>query len=302
MVKQAHDLNLITRKHMRRPAITNSVVFALVVAGLNLTASAAPVTFWFGGYIYNVYNPSNQLPIAATVGMPFTGRITYDAAHVADGATNTVPGGSYGNYYMKDLAGFTSVFQLAGHVITNQSAQAGYTGQMQVANNYQNEDALMISTAAGGDLQFDGAPLGNPVAIPPRFAYMDIDLGDETKTALNHPGLPATAPNLEKFSKRREWRWGLSLDDGNPTQVYGVSGIITAISTNEIVFLTQTELSNSAARLSWPKLNTGFTLQVCTNLSSGTWQAATNVVSQTAFENTTTISMTGPSKFYRLKK
>jgi hypothetical protein len=275
---------------------------AALTLGCAASASAAPVTFWYGGYISEVYNPSNLMPIAVTTGMPFTGRITYDAAHVSDATTNTVPGGNYANYYIETLAGFTSVFQIAGHVVTNKTALEGYTGQIQVGNNYQGNDSLLITASSGGDLQMDGVPLGNTQSTPPRFASMDIMIADYSMTALTHPGLPTAAPNLSKFANIRDWRWDLFLDDGLPTQLYGVIGVITAISTNEVVMLTQTRISNSTMRLTWPKLNTGFTLQVSTNLATGNWQNATNQVTQTAFENTATVSTTGTPKFYRLKK
>ncbi|MFO1488958.1 MAG: hypothetical protein U1F65_10820 [Verrucomicrobiota bacterium] len=282
--------------------ISKTVALALAYIGTSLPLFAAPVTFWYGGYIYEVYNPSNLMPIAVTAGMPFTGRITYDSAHVSSATTNTVPGGSFGNYYIEDLAGFTSVFQIGGHVVTNKSALDGYTGQIQVGNNYQGRDSLLISASPGGDLQLDGASLGNTQSTPQRFSTMDIMFDDYSMTALTHPGLPTSAPNLSKFPDYRDWRWGCYLDDGLPTQLYGVVGVITAISANEVVILSETRISSSSMRVSWPKLNTGFTLQVSTNLAAGSWQTATNQVTQTAFENTATISTTGTPKFYRLKK
>jgi hypothetical protein len=287
-------------KHLLARLKGSIAALALLLA---LRATAAPVTFWYAGYVKMIDNPSNALPFAVSEGMPFAGRLTYDSSLVTYAYTNLVGSGSYSSFSTSDTAGYAVLFQIAGHVVTNKSAAPfSYVGQTFIGNNYQNEDTLQFSVGAGGDLQLDGAPLGNPNLVPPRFSSLTIELADQTQTALNHSGLPTAPPDLAKFGKRREIRWEFSLDDGNPTRLFGVSGTLTVLSTNELVFLTQTPLTNKTTRLSWPRLNSGFTLQTTTNIASGNWQTATNAVTQNALENTVTVATGGIPRFYRLKK
>ena len=266
-------------------------------------ATAASVTFWYAGYVTTIYNPSNALPIAVSEGMPFTGRVTYDGALISNAYTNTVTGGNYGVFYPTNIAAFSSLFQIGGHVVTNKNSSPNSSvGEIFVSNNYQNWDALLFSVSESGNLQLDGAPLGNPNLVPARYSSLDVELADQTQAALNNPGLPVGAPDLSQFTRLRDLRWTLSLDDGKPTTLFAVNGTITAISTNELVFLTRTILANNTARLSWPALNNGFTLQVSTNVAAGNWQNATNAVTQNALEYSVSISTAGIPRFYRLKK
>ena len=65
----------------------NKVLLNLLFLALNAAAAqstvAAQVNYWFSGQVTRVMNPSNALPFEVTEGMPFTGRVLYDTALVA---------------------------------------------------------------------------------------------------------------------------------------------------------------------------------------------------------------------------
>ena len=260
---------------------------------------AATVSFWFGGHITEVNDVSNALPFAVTGGMPFTGRVTYDAALVTSTGGRSFPGGSSGQYYFETVAGCAMQLQIGGHVVANADAQPGtYTAEIFVGDNANNEDVLLYSALGGGGTLIDG----NHFVVPPRFSTIDLDLADSTKLVLGDSSLPTAVPALAEFGNRREMRWHLSIDDGNPTHVFRVVGEVTAVGTNELVFLSQTRVGTEKLRLSWPAMNPGFSLQVCTNLTTGVWQNVAEPVLQSSLEYSVTVSSAGSYGFYRLKK
>ena len=274
----------------------------LLLAGMltqsALVLPAAPVTFWYGGYITSIDDPSNAAPFAVKEGMPFTGKITFDGSLAESSSTNGVPGGLYSQHYFNSTAGYSMLFQIGGHVVMNAANQGSLTGDIIVGDQYNDRDVLWFETNPGGDILLDGAPF----VTYPRFSGLNLNLEDDTTTALTSPALPTSAPDLAKFQSYRQISWGVYIDDGNPTQVFSVSGEITVISANEVVFLSQVKTAASTLRLSWPRSHSGFALQSTTNLPSGPWDSVTNAIIDVGLEHTVTISTTGPQRFYRLRK
>src|SRR5262245_44463160 len=95
------------------------VALGALVALLALNTVAAPVTYWFSGFVESIDNPSNALPFSVSVGTPFAAQLSYDPALIGSIYTNSYPEGDIGFYYFTNTAGYSIVFQIAGHTLTN---------------------------------------------------------------------------------------------------------------------------------------------------------------------------------------
>ena len=271
-----------------------SVVFLLTT--LAATATAAPVTYWFSGFVTAVNNASNAMPFSVNVGAPFTARLSYDPSLVASSNLNSYPEGDTGFYYFTNVDGISILFQIAGHTITNIVHPWRYAGLVGIYDRYNNEDSYWAQIT--GRLALDGTPYLDD----PQFSVISIYLDDDSQTAFDSVALPTKAPALDKLKSHRDMVWGAYIDDGGPTPIFGVSGELTSITTTEQVQLNYRPLATGKAQLGWPVDLSGFTLQTSTNLSSTNWQTVTNSVVDISVEHTVTVSNTVPARFYRLIK
>jgi hypothetical protein len=274
---------------------TTLVLGALVVA-LVSDVSAAPVTFWFSGHVENVNNPSNAMPFGVAAGTPFAGQLTYDPALIGSTYTNSYPGGDIGFYYFTSIAGYSIVFQIAGHTITNVVIPGRHTGLVGVYDQYNNSDSYWAQSSGG--LTIDGSPF----LADPYFSGIYIYLQDNSKTAINTTDIPTNAPVLANFPDQRALTWGAYIDDGGPTQLFSVNGVLTAVSTNELVLLNCRVVAPNTLQLGWPATLSGFTLQSRADLTAGNWQTVSNAVVDVNAEHTVTIPAAESAGYFRLKK
>lgn len=277
-------------------ALKLSVSLAMMSAPL--TAAAEPVTFWYGGVVTTVVDENSKLPFPVKPGMLFSGRIRFDGTAPLSAKTNVVTGGSYSLHYFNDTDGYSTLLQMAGHHVENVTRKGSFAGLILAGDQHNNEDSYEFQTGGGTEMRLDGAPF----TPEQQFSLVTLSLADASKTALNGPGLPSTAPDLSKFVKRRLMTWGLYIDDGKPTRVYSVNGTLTTISTNELVWLQSSVPAPGILRLAWPKLNTGFILQERGSLTAGNWSTVTNAVVEGDLEFSVTMTNSPSGRFFRLKK
>jgi hypothetical protein len=268
---------------------------ALVVAFMS-DAAAAPVTFWFSGHVEDVNNPSNAMPFVVTAGAPFAGQLTFDPDLVGSTYTNSYPEGDIGFYYFINTAGYSIVFQIAGHTITNVVIPGRNTGLVGVYVQYNNSDSYWAQSSGG--LTLDGSPF----LSDPYFSGIYIYFQDNSKTAIDTTAIPTNVPVLANFPDQRILTWGAYIDDGGPTQLFSVNGVLTAVSTNELVLLNGRIVAADTLQLGWPITLSGFTLQSRTNLAIGNWQTVSNAVVDINAEHTVTIPASESVGYFRLKK
>ena len=277
-------------------SIKSALALGALVVALVSDAAAAPVTFWFSGHVENVNNPSNAMPFGVAAGTPFTGQLTYDSDLISSTSTNSYPEGDIGFYYFTTTAGYSIVFQIAGHTITNVVIPGRNTGLVGVYDQYNNSDSYWAESSGG--LTIDGSPF----LSDPYFSGIYIYLQDDSKTAINTTAIPTNAPVLANFPDQRSLIWGAYIDDGGPTQLFSVSGVLTAVSTNELVLLNCRVAAANTLRFGWPITLSGFTLQSRTNPAAGSWQTVTNAVVDISAEHTVTIPASESARYFRLKK
>ena len=277
---------------------TNSKITALLalVVALAVNAPAAPVTFWFSGLVTGVSNPSNAMPFSVNIGAPFAAQLTYDPSLVGSANVNSYPEGDIGYYYFTNTGGFSMTFQIAGHTITNIARPGRNCGSVGIYDQYNNEDSYWAE--AGGGLTVDGSPY----LSDPYFSVISMYLDDDSKTAFNTVAIPTNAPLLGKFASHRDLTWGAYIDDGGPTHIFSVSGVLTSITTKEQVLLNYRSHSATTLQLGWPVTMSGFTLQSSTSLATSDWQTVTNAVLDINVEHTVTVPATDSTRFFRLIK
>jgi hypothetical protein len=281
---------------MRKKAARGAL--AILLAGLALDAPADQVTYWFSGLVTSVQNPSNAMPFNVSVGTPFAARLSYDASLIGYSNVNSYPDGEVGFYYFTNTAGYSMVFQIAGHTITNISRPGVFCGQVGIYDQYNNEDSYWSETGAGRTLTLDGSPY----LSAPYFSVISVYLDDDSKSTFTSVAIPTNAPVLSSFGSHRDLTWGAYIDDGGPTRLFSVSGVFTDISLIEQVLLNYRVLAANAVQLHWPVTVSGFTLQSSTDLSVNNWQAVTNGVLDINGEHTVTVTPDHPARCFRLIK
>lgn len=261
------------------------------------SSQAAPVTFWFGGNVTGVNNPSNVMPFQVSVGMPFAGQVTYDANRVYFSNITSYAEGDIGFYYFTNTAGYSVIFQIAGHTLTNTTVLGRNSGLVGYYDQYNNSDSFWAQSGPGVSVD------GSPFLSDPDFSGIYIYLSDPTKLAINSVvNLDTNPPVLADFGGSRDLTWGGYIDDGGPTQLFAVQGVITSITSTEQVLLNYQRLSPDTLQLSWSATFTGFTLQSCTNLAAANWQTVTNDIVDINVEHTVTLAPDSLAQFFRLQK
>ena len=275
-----------------------SLLLALMtlVGSLATNAPAAPVTYWFSGIVESVNNPSNAMPFNVSVGAPFTAQLSYDPDFIGYSNLNSYPEGNVGSYYFNNAAGYSIIFQIAGHTITNTAREGYFSGSIGVYDQYNNSDSYW--TDSGKALNVDGIPF----LAAPLFSVISIYLSDDTKTAFNSAALPTNAPALDQLATQRQLTWGAYIDDGKPTRLFSIGGVLTSVTLTEQVQLNVRPASASTLQLGWPVTTSGFTLQSSTNLAITNWQTVTTPVVDINVEHTVTVSPDYPARFFRLIK
>lgn len=266
----------------------------LLVAAGSLPGPAAPVTYWFSGEVEAFSNASNTAPAGIAVGTPFVGRVHYDPANVLYAETNSFDGGTSAQYHYGALAAYSFTVFIAGHTISN-TVQLGQSGQIGLENNISERDFYYAET--GSALMINGT---NMVAAPNQ-ASMTLALIDSSATALASTALPLSAPALSRFNDGAVLTL-LARNSNGTIDLFNVRGLVTALSSNEIVPLSLRRLNAGTAVAAWPLHATGFTLQSATSLVLPNWQNVSTAVVNTATEHTVTVSTSGPQRYYRLRK
>jgi len=279
----------------------NKVLLNLLFLALNAvvaqSAVAAQVNYWFSGQVTRVMNPSNALPFQVTEGMPFTGRVLYDTALVAQTMVAHFPSGDVGNYYFDNPKGLSIIIQIAGHTITNAADPSGYSGNITVDDRAAYSDTLAVES--GKRASIDGIPF----LSPPYFSSSSLFFSDSSKTVFASADLPTALPDLVSFPDNHEIIWGAYRDDGRPTKLFSVEGVLNSITSSEQVMLNCRPLPANSVQLAWPASFAGFTLESTSDLVAGNWQSVTNpVVISAAGEHTVTVGSMDTTRFFRLKK
>lgn len=271
------------------------LTLVVLAAASNSSSKAALVTYWFSGVVENFQDPSNIVPPGITEGTPFVGRISYDPAGVRFATTNSSGGGVSSQYEYDNLTAFSFTVHIAGNTIANTVAPGGKSGLIAVEDNVSERDLYLAETASMLMLN------GTNMVTEPNQAAMSLALINSDSTALTSSALPLAAPVLSQFSDGAS----LTILARNPpgtVELSRVSGPISVISTNEIVFLNFRRINSSTAQLAWPLYANGYTLQSSTSLTAPNWQNVGTAVVNTATEHTVAVSVAGPQRFYRLKK
>ncbi len=258
-------------------------------------SSAAVVSWGFSGVLSRADNNSNAVPSNITVGMPFSGYVTYDTAALNGGDYN--PSASSSQYYFSTNTGITVVVQIGGTTFssTNRNPGNNFAGIAVRDNLSGSFDELNLYTAGG-------SPLVNGAPIPFDFdqGAIEINFKDFKKTAVSSDALPTFIPGYPQFDS------GSLLisanKQGSERQIFYLTGSITATSPFQKVFLSMAQIGGSQLRLSWPVSATGLTLQYATSLTAQDWTTEPTAVVDTATEHTVTVPTAGQPKFFRLVK
>jgi hypothetical protein len=270
------------------------LVLASFTAVSPLSSGAAPVTYWFSGVVDSFRNTGNVAPTGVGEGTPVVGRVSYDPAGLWYAETNKSDGGVYSQYHYNSLTAFSFTIYLAGHTISNIS-NLGVAGQIGVENDVSGRDYYYVES--GSLLTLDGT---NMVAYPNQVG-MAMGLTDANSTALTSTALPTAAPVISQFLGEPYFSIAARNPQGTVELCY-IGGMITEISTNQIVPLSIHRVNASTARVTWPLYAEGYTLQSAPGLNLTKWQDVSTPAVKLGGEYAVTVSTTGAPKYYRLKK
>lgn len=276
---------------MKHPIKLKSLTLAMLAWAFTLTATAAPVTFWFSARVTELYNPSNAMPADIQIGTPIAGRWMFDSATAGYVAGVVDQSGSVSNFYCPSVAGYAALVQIGPHVITNTATLPGWSGYLNIYDNYNNADELYLYAGQAGLMQ-DGTLLTN--------SSVRIYLRDNSKAAFASAQFPTDPPVLAAFPDEHVLTWEVRTPSS--ALVYKVTAQLTAISTNELVLLNIRNASANTAQVSWPIGVSGMSLQSATNLAAPAWQNVVAPITDISMEHTVTVSTIGTPNFYRLKK
>ena len=271
---------------MKRNAFIRTVM-GFVCCHITVTATAAIVSFGFGGTVSYVDNPSNALPANIILDAPFTGIVTYDTAAIRggvdfDSSTNS------GAYYFTTNGGLWLALSVAGHTFDVVQPSPGDPYADILIYNFPDPQDVFWIDASAPTIRLDGAPL----AGASNADGFSVQLYDNTGTAYTNDFLPVVPPNLSAFPNLR----AINVY----TAAFHLTGTLTEIGAPRPVLAIRSQ-AGPAARLSWPTAARGFKLLQNTNLTSGIgWQTNATPIIDTATEHTVTTPLTG-SMFYRLK-
>jgi len=275
-----------------------TIVCSFALAAYSLltpVAAAEPVTYWFSGYVDDVYNISNSLPFEVALGTPVAGRISYDPA-AADSGFTTNTAGKVGNHYFSDPASFSAVLQFAGHTVTGGTAGSGPVGILSLYDDYDGSDLYHLETSRRAEL--DGTPFLSGL----ENSQILLDLYDNSQMALADTVIPSNPPSLASYQDQKTVSWLGYYESISPAQLFIVQAVLTNISTNEQVLLHIESAASNTVEIRWPSYATGFALQSTTGLVQGPWVNVTNSVSQANGHNTVSLPINANSQFFRLKK
>lgn len=284
-----HNASLVRFAVLRllRPVSLAARLLALA-CGLT-TAAAAPVTFGFTGHLTQAKDLSNNVS-GVTVGMPFTGTVTYDPAFTRNPSDSPSPHTEY--YTFTNAPGLSFVIQVGSHTFAGAAKTAGQAGIIMFDDF--GEDSMSVWLNPSQITQ-------NGITPSPDYTHggLGLRLMDYSEMAFSSDALPLTRPELNQFSI---CDINISLSKTGMPELYYIHGTVTAITDSFQPRLHIRRQTDGQVQLAWPLAATGYTLQSTTNLHNPNWQNVATAVVATATEHTVTVSSVGTSKFFRLKK
>lgn len=273
----------------------NTLIGRSVTAGVSvsiliwLSASfhteAQLVTFNFSGTLHTKLDPSNALPASITSTSAFTGTVSYDIGAVPDSA----PADPTYGYYIYNVPGLSMSITIAGNTFVS-LAPSNHT------------DVFIIHDEQPGtpydELDWEVNTLTLNAAAMPGVtdANMDVDLQDQTSTALTTDARPTAAPPLSIFPNLKRW---YLYGGTNGTRVYYLEGNISSIVPIQPPLLSITRSNSVTALLSWPEAATNYILEESLTVT-GAWSQVNAPFTTNAGEISLTVPSQPGSKFYRL--
>lgn len=295
----ALEARLVSNRSMNRAfkRASQTVALSLTLASFAAAATAAQVSFWFSGVIKNLNVASNVVPSGIAEGTPFTGCVAYDSSGWSSTNLVSFPTGQIGDYYFHDMTKMQLVVQMGWHTFINSNSPSGYNcGQVEVVNQFNNNDAFYAETASAS-LVMDGATW---LAFPDS-ANWAVYLKDLSKVAYSSVAIPTNAPTLAQFPDSPELGLYAYGNDGQDFY-FSVNGPITNITSTEQVMLNIRRTTPTHITLAWPAVANGFKLQSRGNLSTGNWQDVIASVIDDTSDHTATVATGGTNTYFRLKK
>jgi hypothetical protein len=274
--------------HLLRP-VSAVLRMLLAIVALSHSLSAAPVTFGFTGHLTTANDLSNNVS-GVTVGMPFTGTITYDPALTGQPSDSPSPHTEYYNF--TNAPGLSFVIQVGSHTFAGAAKTAGQAGII-MYDNY-GEDSMSIWLNPSQITQ-------NGIIPPAEYTHGGIGLRliDYSETAFTSDALPLSRPELNQFSIGEIY---ISLSKVGVPELYYIRGTVTAITASFQPRLNIRRLPNGDVQLTWPLAATGFALESRGQLNSGNWEPVVQIAVATDTESVVTLSATQAPRFFRLAK
>jgi hypothetical protein len=263
---------------------------AIIWAALLQSSSAAPVTFGFRGHITSAKDKSNYLS-GVTVGVPFTGTVTYDSAWTRPPSSSPSPHTEY--YSFTNAPGLSFVVQVGAHTFTGAAQTPGQSGII-VYDNYDNVDSLSIWLNPS-QILMDGSPQLASFS----HGGLGLQLVDESQSVYSSDALPTARPEVAQFTR---CRMNISASMAGVPETLYVTGNITQFTDTFEPQLAIRRLPNGDIQLAWPLAATGFTLESRDQLNSGNWEPVVQIAVATDTEYVVTLSATQAPRFFRLAK
>ncbi len=258
-------------------------VLLLLSAGLHVEAQV--VTFNFSGTLHTKLDSNSLLPSSITSTSAFTGTVSYDIGAVPDSAPANV---SYG-YYIYSGPGLSMSATIAGNTFASIAPS-------------NHSDVFIIHDEQPGtpydELAFEDSTLTlNKGPLPGiTDANMDVDLQDQSSTALNTDARPMAAPSISSFPNLKRFA---IFGGTNGTMVYYLEGDISSIIPIQPPLLSITPNGPGFALLSWPDAATNYVLEESLTMT-GAWSQVNGSFTTNAGEINLTVPSRPGSKFYRL--
>jgi hypothetical protein len=275
-------------------SINPLTVIAALLCAAAVEVRADIVSFGFSGVISTFYNPSNALPGNISVGMPFSGVLTYDTSAVYLGGDLDPGDPAVGDYYFNTNGGFWLQVSVAGHTFASVQPGPGQSFASIAVHNYDGIDDTFSADASTPTIRLDGAPLPGTY----NSSGFEFYLFDNSGTACTNDALPTVPPQLAAFPSTH--RFELNASHSGPW-TYDVIGTITNISAPFAPTLTIRRDAGGNVVLAWPLAAHGFTAETTTNLAGVNWESIPAPVIGVSTEHTVTVPPAGPQRFYRLK-
>ena len=312
------------------PASTDTVNFTTGTISLTSPVTRSGVFNWAGGTL-----SGNPLTIASGGLLNINGSVSLESV-LTNGGTVTMTGPAYLSVYNNTNIYFGRIFNLAGglwDIQTNATIACQYCVGNEFFNNAgtfrksQGSGTATISVAftntatvsaqvgilsfnenfvtAGGTLAFGASGLGS-------FGQINISgnvaLNGAASVSWLNGFMPANGNSfaLMDYGSESGTFATISLPAGSLGEgIYGAT-VFTLMITNVTaqappVFLNIKLVNPNSAVISWPSSAANYSLQINTNLSSGSWTNVTGGISTVSTNDVFTNSVNGKASFFRLR-